>query len=95
MGQRATPIGKRFELEISTLAASEIHRNGKLVLVTIPAGDIVAVAEASGDKMVTVLWESRRLFMFVADLEQRAIEIPQETAAGGSANERAMRARAR
>ena len=89
------PIGKRFKLEISTLAASEMHRNGKLVLVTIPAGDIVTVADTSADKMVTVLWEGRRLFMFVADLEQRAIEIPQETAAGGSANERAMRARAR
>ena len=89
------PIGKRFKLEISTLAASEMHRNGKLVLVTIPAGDIVTVADTSGDKMVTVVWESRRLFMFVADLQERATEVPQETAVGGSANERAMRARAR
>ena len=45
--------------------------------------------------MVTVLWEGRRLFMFVADLEQRATQVLQETAAAGSANERAMRARAR
>ena len=89
------PIGKRFKLEISTLVASEMHRNGKLVLVTIPAGDIVTVADTSGDKMATVLWEGRRLFMFVADLEQRATEVPQESAAGGSANGRAMRARAR
>jgi hypothetical protein len=79
------PIGKRFKLEISTLAASEVHKDGKLVLVTIPAGDIIAVAEASGDKMVTVLWEGRRLFMFVADLEQRATEIPQEAPGSGSA----------
>ena len=89
------PIGKRFKLEISTLAASEMHRNGKLVLVTISAGDIVTVADTSTDKMVAVLWEGRRLFMFVADLEQRATEVPQEAAADGSANERAMRARAR
>ena len=89
------PIGKRFKLEISTLAASEMHRNGKLVLVTIPAGDIITVADTSGDKMVTVLWEGRRLFMFVADLEQRATEVLQETAGGGSEEERAMRARAR
>jgi hypothetical protein len=88
------PIGKRFKLEISTLAASEMHTNEKLVLVTIPAGNIITVADASGDKMVSVLWEGRTLTMFVADLEQRATEVPQETA-GGSANERAMRAMAR
>jgi len=89
------PIGTRSKLDISTLAASEMDRNGKLVLVTIPAGDIVTVAEANGDKMVTVLWEGRTLVMFVADLEQRATEVLQETAGGGSANEQAMRARAR
>src|SRR5215472_9173376 len=83
------PIGKRFKLEISTLAASEMHRNGKLVLVTIPAGDVVTVADASGDKMVTVLWQGRTPVMFAAD--QRATEVQQETAGGGSANERAMR----
>jgi len=89
------PIGKRFKLEISTLAASEVHRDGKLVLVTIPAGEVITVADARGDKMVNVLWEGRRLFMFVADLEQRATEVPQEAPGGGSANERAMRARTR
>jgi len=78
------PIGKRFRLEVATLAASEVHRNGKLVLVTIPAGDIVTVAEASGDKMVTVLWEGRTLLMFVADLERRATEVSQETTGSGS-----------
>jgi len=72
-------IGKRFKLEVATLAASEVHRNGKLVLVTIPAGDIVTVAQASGDKMVTVLWEDRTLLMFAADLEKRATEVSQET----------------
>jgi hypothetical protein len=49
-----------------------VHANGKLVLVSIPAGEIVTVADAKGDKMVTVLWEGRTLFMFVADLELRA-----------------------
>ena len=52
---RDMPSGKQFKLEISPLAAREMHRNGKLVLVTIPAGDIVTVADTSGDKMVTVL----------------------------------------
>jgi hypothetical protein len=66
-----------------------MHKNGKLALVTIPAGDIVTVAEASGDKMVTVLWQGRRLFMFVADLEQRATEVSQETAGDGSTVEAA------
>jgi hypothetical protein len=91
------PIGQRFKLKVSTLAASEMHRNGKLVLLTIPAGDIITVADASGDKMVTVLWEGRSLFMFADDLEQRATQVPQETAGSGSgaANARAMRARAR
>jgi hypothetical protein len=73
------PIGKRFKLEVATLAASEVHRNGKLVLVTIPAEDIVTVADVSGGKMVTVLWKDRRLFMFAADLEKRATEVSQET----------------
>ena len=73
------PIGKRFKLEVATLAASEVHRNEKLVLVTIPAEDIVTVADVSGDKMVTVFWKDRRLFMFAADLEKRATEVPQET----------------
>jgi len=72
-------IGKRFKLDVATLAASEVHRNGKLVLVTIPAEDIVSVADVSGDKMVTVLWKDRRLFMFAADLEKRATEVSQET----------------
>jgi len=89
------PIGKRFKLEVATLAASEVHRDGKLVLVTIPAGEIITVADASGDKMVTVLWEGRRLFMFGADLDQRATEVPQEAPGSGSAKERAMRARMR
>ena len=74
------PIGKRFKLEISTLAASEVHRNGKLVLVTIPAGDIITVADSSGEKMVTVLWKGRTLAMFVADLERRATEVSPKTA---------------
>jgi hypothetical protein len=73
-------IGKRFKLEISTLAASEVHRNRKLVLVTIPAGDTVTVVDASGDKMATVLWQGRTLFMFISDLERRATEVSQETA---------------
>jgi len=73
------PIGTRFKLEVETLAASEVHTNGKLVLVTIPAEDIVTVADVSGDKMVTVLWKDRRLFMFAADLEKRATEVSQET----------------
>ena len=73
------PIGKRFKLEVATLAASEVHRNGKLVLVTIPAEDIVTVADVSGDKMVTVLWKDCRVFMFSADLEKRATEVSQET----------------
>ena len=71
------PIGKRFKLEVSTLAASEVHRDGKLVLVTIPAEDIVTVANISGDKMVTVLWKDRTLFMFAADLAKRATEVSQ------------------
>jgi len=78
------PIGKRFKLGISTLAASEVHRNGKLVLVTIPAGDTITIVDISGDKMATVLWEGRTLFMFVADLERRATEISRETAGSGS-----------
>ena len=86
------PIGKRFKLEVETLAASEVHRNGKLVLVTIPAGGIVTVAEASGDKMVTVLWEGCSLLMFVADLERRATEVSQETTGSGSGPAAAFKA---
>jgi hypothetical protein len=80
-------IGKRFKLEISTLAASEMNRNGKLVLVTIPAGDIVKVVSGprSGVKLVDVLWEGRTLAMFAADLEQRATEVSQESVAAKGA----------
>src|SRR5215471_5986705 len=79
MGGVAMRIGKQFKLEVATLAASEVHRNGKLVLATIPAEDIVTVADVSGDKMVTVLWKDRRLFMFTADLKKRATDVSQET----------------
>ena len=68
-------IGKRFKLKTSTLAAGETHRNRELELVTIPAGAIIRLADASEDKMVTVLWEGRTLAMFVADLRQRATEV--------------------
>jgi len=78
------PIGKRFKLEVASLAANEVHRNEKLVLVTIPAEDIVTVADVSGDKMVTVLWKDCRVFMFSADLEKRATEVSQETPGSGS-----------
>ena len=79
-------IGKRFKLEISTLAASEMNRNGRLVLVTIPAGDIVKVSgPRSGVKLVDVLWEGRTLAMFIADLEQRATEVSQESVAAKGA----------
>jgi hypothetical protein len=72
------PIGNRFKLKTSTLAAGELHRNGKFSLVTIPAGAIITVADAGEDKMVTVLWEGRTLAMFVADLKQRTTEFLQD-----------------
>jgi hypothetical protein len=72
------PIGKRFKLKTSSLTASEIHTNGEFALVTIPAGAIITLADASEDKLVTVLWEGRRLAMFVADLKQRATEVWQD-----------------
>ena len=72
------PIGKRFKLKTSSLAAGEIHINGEFALVTIPAGAIITLADAGEDKMVTVLWEDRTLAMFVADLRQRATEVWQD-----------------
>jgi hypothetical protein len=72
------PIGKRFKLKTSALTAGETHRNGELELVTIPAGAVITRADASEDKMVTVLWEGRPLAMFVANLRQRATEVSQD-----------------
>src|SRR5215472_6836759 len=72
------PIGKRFKLKTSALAAGETHRNGELEIVTIPAGAVLTLADASEDKMVTVCWEGRTLAMFVADLKQRATEVAQD-----------------
>ena len=72
------PIGKRFKLKTSTLAAGEMHRNGEFAVTTIPAGAIITRADASEDKLVTVLWEGRTLAMFIADLKQRATEVSQD-----------------
>jgi len=71
--------GRRFKLEIATLAANDV--NGKLVLTTIPAGDIVKVVAdlSDGSRMVEVLWKGRTLLMFAGDLKRRAIEVNEAT----------------
>jgi len=73
--------GKRFQFEIATLAANDV--NGKLILTTIPAGDIVKVVAdpSDGARMVEVLWKGRTLLMFALDLRWRAIELSE--ASGG------------
>jgi hypothetical protein len=72
--------GRRFKLEIATLAANDL--NGKLALTTIPAGGIVKVVADPGDGagMVEVLWEGRTFLMFAIDLERRGTEVSEERA---------------
>ena len=76
--------GRRFKLEIATLAANDL--NGKRALTTIPAGDIVKVMAdpSDGNRMVEVLWKGRTLLMFALDLKQRAVELNEGSAAAGS-----------
>ena len=73
--------GRCFKLEIATLAANDV--NGKRILTTIPAGDIVKVVAdpSDGARMVEVLWKGRTLLMFALDLKRRAIELKE--ASGG------------
>jgi hypothetical protein len=63
----------RFKLVKTTLAIGDV--NGKLVAVTIPAGDSVNLIAGPnpGNKMVPVLWDSREVVMYAIDLKQRGI----------------------
>jgi hypothetical protein len=80
VGGIAMLTGRRFKLEIATLAANDL--NGKLALTTIPAGGIVKVVADPGDGagMVEVLWEGRTFLMFAIDLERRGTEVSEERA---------------
>jgi hypothetical protein len=63
-----------FKLDKTTLAIGDLH--GKLVSVTIPAGDTVTlIADPSpGNQMVNVIWKGRTVAMYAIDLKQRGIK---------------------
>ena len=72
--------GKRFELSKATLALDVV--NGKHRAVTIPAGTIIQVASgpADSDGMVNVVWQERKVEMFLVDLTARGAEITDKRA---------------
>ena len=71
-GELAMNTG-RFKLDKTTLAIGDL--NGKLVSVTIPAGDIVELvtSPSPGDQIVDVLWEGRMVAMYAIDLRLRGV----------------------
>jgi len=74
--------GKRFELGKPTIAIDTV--NGTRVAAVIPEGGVIRVISGptTGDRMVDVLFEGRRLVMFAADAEVRGAEIKEQRAAG-------------
>jgi hypothetical protein len=73
--------GKRFKLGTSTLAIETVE--GRRIAVTVPAEAIIKVVSGpvEGSRLVDVLWEDRRVVMFGIDVEMRAIEINDHSAA--------------
>ena len=67
--------GKRFKLEISTMAVESV--DGKRVAVTVPAGETIKVVSGPrhGDRMMDVLWDGRVVMMFAVDVEERGTEV--------------------
>jgi hypothetical protein len=72
--------GRRFRLRSETL--STYMENGKRLVATIPAGDVVNVVSGphNGDRMLDVLWNGQAVAMFVIDLEARGEEIADQGA---------------
>jgi hypothetical protein len=60
-----------YRLQTSTLGVTTDH--GKRVTITLPAEALIeVVSEVAADGTVDVLWNARRISMFVIDLRQRA-----------------------
>jgi hypothetical protein len=60
-----------YRLQTSTLGITT--DNGKRVAITLPAHALLeVVSEVAADGTVDVLWNARRISMFVIDLRQRA-----------------------
>jgi len=63
-----------YRLQTSTMGVTT--DNGKRVTITLPAEALLeVVSEVAPDGTVEVLWNSRRISMFVIDLRQRAQSI--------------------
>jgi hypothetical protein len=76
--QRVMLTGKRFRLEIQTMAIDTVE--GKRLAVTIPAGEIIKVISGPrhGERMMDVLWDGRVVQMFAADVSERGTEIAEK-----------------
>jgi len=73
--------GKRFKLELATLALG--LEDGKRKAITIPVGAVIKVVagpSGHGDRMVDVHWEGKTVTMFEVDVNVRGTEIVDKSA---------------
>jgi hypothetical protein len=62
----------RYLLNCETLGIDGGDQQRKMVM--IPEGSRITVAEAKvGSRLITVLWEGRRVLIFAEDLDERGI----------------------
>jgi len=67
--------GKRFRLKTPTVGVEKTAESQ--IAVTIPAGVTIEIAHgpSPNNPMVDVVWEGRRMIMFVQDIQERGEEV--------------------
>ena len=65
--------GQRYRIETPTIATAHDDGVGHQVVITLPRGAIVVIADdpADGSGSLRVRWESRLCEMFTQDLQER------------------------